>query len=405
VSSRAPRGASFSLNARPTPLTLLGIWAVIALAAQRWTSWDEAIRDRFASDMSSYETIARAAPSLPEQHVLRPYAERFPVHWLVGSLADATGIELHSLYRVAELALVALALIVVNQTLSRLRIEPSGHLLALGVLAASAYPVHYLLAASGMVSDAVFVLGLSVCLLGFVDGRFALVLAGLTLSVLGRQTGVPVAFAAALWVAHAPAWRHARWRRTALVALLPLGTWLALHFGADRFAMAQRGGLHDLSVLGYLTGPRAFLSHLGRTALPILVPCALAGGAWLRTRGDVPRGPLLLAAAVVVQPLLLGPSSAGENEPRLAALCLPALAVAAGALLRGARLRGWETAVIGVAVFAAGLHHRYTHVGLNRPAWLALEIAGSAVILAVLARPVVADFTAARRSARRFESG
>jgi hypothetical protein len=102
---------------------------------------------------------------------------------------------------------------------------------------------------------------------------------------------------------------------------------------------------------------------------------------------------------------VLGPASAGGNETRLSALCLPALALAAGALLRGARLQRWEVATIAAALFAAGLHHRYTHVGLDRPAWLALEIAGSAVILTVLARPVVADFTAARRSARRFESG
>jgi hypothetical protein len=90
---------------------------------------------------------------------------------------------------------------------------------------------------------------------------------------------------------------------------------------------------------------------------------------------------------VVAQPLVLGPASAGGNETRLTALCVPALAVAAGALLRGARLLDWEAVAIGVAVFAAGFHHRYTHVGLDRSAWLALEIAGSALILAVLARP------------------
>ena len=52
-------------------------------------------------------------------------------------------------------------------------------------------------------------------------------------------------------------------------------------------------------------------------------------------------------------------------------------------------MRSWETVTIGVAVFAAGLHHRYTHVGLDRAGWLTLEIAGAAVILAVLARPAV----------------
>jgi hypothetical protein len=381
--------------ARSTRLVVLaglGLWVAAALAVQRWTSWPDAIRGNrpdtgFGADMRYYERIARAAPSFPDTHMLRPYAERFPVHWLVGIVGDATGIGLHPLYRIGELLVLALVVLAVHLTLARLELGPGEHLLALGVLIAGAYPVHYLLSAPGILSDAVFMLGLSVCLLGFVRGSFGLVLGGLLLSVLARQTGVPVALGAAVWVAVAPAWRHVRYRYATATALLPVGLWVVLHFAAEGFADPERGGWHDLTVIGYLSDAGDLGGHLGRVALGILVPCALVAGAWLRTRGDVPRGALLLAAAVVAQPLVLGPASAGGNETRLTALCVPALAVAAGALLRGARLLDWEAVAIGVAVFAAGFHHRYTHVGLDRSAWLALEIAGSALILAVLARP------------------
>jgi hypothetical protein len=375
---------------------LLGLsLLVVVLAVQRWVSWSDAIRGGlrgdtgFGSDMRFYEKIARAAPSFPDGHMLRPYAERFPVHWLVGVTGDATGAGLHPLYCVSELVCLAVVLAVVYGVLAPLGLGASEQVLALGVLAASAYPVHYLLAAPGMLSDGVFLLGLALCLLGFVRGSFALVLGGLLVGVLGRQTAVPIAFAAAIWAAYAPAWRHARWRYATATALAPLALWLVLHFAADGFADPERGGLDDLTVTGFFTGPGALVHHLGRVALGILVPCALVGGAWLRTRGDVPRGALLLAAAVIVQPLVLGPASAGGNETRLAALSLPALAVAAGALLRGARLRAWETTVVAAAIFAAGLHHRYTSVGIGRPGWLALEIAGSAIIVAVLARPAL----------------
>src|SRR5262249_2200821 len=128
---------------------------------------------------------------------------------------------------------------------------------------------------------------------------------------------------------------------------------------------------------------------LGRIAVGIVVPCALVLGAWLRTRGVVPWVALLLAAAVVVQPLVLGPASTGGNETRLAALSIPALAVAAGALLRGARRDRWETAGRAAAIFAGGPPHRYTEVGLSRPGWLAFELIGSLVILVVLARPAL----------------
>jgi hypothetical protein len=388
-----PRACS---AAAPYALGALAFWLVTGLAVQRWASWEEGIQEQFAADTRAYETIARAAPSLPDGLLLRPFAERFPVHWLVGAVADATGAGLHSLYRGAQLVCLALMLVVVFEVLSTLRLSAGEQLLALGVLAASAYPVHYLLAAPGMLSDGVFLLGLSLSLLGFVLGSFGLVLGGLVLGVLGRQTGVPVAFAAAIWVAMAPAWRPTRWLRAGAVALVPLALWLALHLAADGFAESQRGGIHDLTGIGFLSDLGDVSAHLGRVLLGILVPGALVAGAWLRTRGDVPRGALLLAAAVAVQPLVLGPTSTGGNETRLAALAVPALAVAAGALLRGAQLRTWETALLAAAIFVAGLHHRYTHVGLDRPAWLAAEIAGSAVIVAVLARPVAAELVAAR---------
>jgi hypothetical protein len=182
--------------------------------------------------------IARAAPSFPDEHMLRPYAERFSAHWLVGVAGDVTGVGLHPLYRIAELVVLGLVLAVVGMALARVHLDTSGKVLALGVLAASAYPVHYLLAAPGMLSDGVFLLGLALCLLGFARGSFALVLGGLLVGVLGRQTAVPVAFAAAVWAAHAPAWRHARYRHATATALVPVALWLVLHFAADGFAAA-----------------------------------------------------------------------------------------------------------------------------------------------------------------------
>jgi hypothetical protein len=362
------------------------LWAIPVLALQRWWSWGDAVRAHFAQDMSSYERIARAAPSFPDEHVLRPFAERFPVHWLVGSLSNGLDVSLHGLYRVADLLVLALLVWAMHLVLRRLRLEPGAHAVALGAVAASAYPVHYLLAAPGMLSDGVFCLGLSVALLGFVAGRFELVLGGLVVATLGRQTAVPVAFAAALWTVFAPAWRARRWSYAAAAALVPLGLWLALHFVADSFADPERGGFRDLTVFGY--GAHDLADHLGRIALGILVPAAIAPGAWLRAGGRLPRGALLLAAAVVAQTLVLGPTSNGDNEPRLAGLAVPALAVTAGALLARTRLGRGETAVLCLAILAGGLHHRYTHAGLDRPwQWAALEAAAAAVIVAVLARP------------------
>jgi peptidoglycan/LPS O-acetylase OafA/YrhL len=92
---------------------------------------------------------------------------------------------------------------------------------------------------------------------------------------------------------------------------------------------------------------------------------------------------LLVAAVIVVQPFVLGPSSAGDNESRLAALALPALAVAAGALLAHVRLEGRETAVLVGAIALAGLHPRYTWPPpYSSAVWAALVLVAALLVLA-----------------------
>jgi hypothetical protein len=363
----------------------LALWVGFVLLVQRWPPWDEGIRIEYAWDVQFYELIARAAPGFPEADLLRAYAQRFPSHWLVGVLHDATETPIRTLYRVATIACLGLAIVAVHHALRTLDLCARGHALALGAFAASAYPVHYLLAAPGMLSDAVFVLGLSVLLLGFARGALWLALAGIALAVLGRQTALPLALAAAAWAAFLPAWRPRRRLAAALLVAVPAAIYAALHVASDGFSAPRSAGIDDLTVLGFLTGAGSFAEHVGLVVLGVLVPVALMAGAWLRTRAPLPRGPLLLAAAVAAQPLLLGPLANISNEPRLAGLAAPAFAVAAGSLLAHARLGTGETLACAAAIGAGGLHHRYTVAGWeSNAAWVALAIASALVLLAVL---------------------
>ena len=362
------------------------LWAGVLAVVQRWPSWEEGVRIQFAADMDVYEVIARAAPGFPDTDVLRAYAQRFPSHWLVGVAHDATHVSLHTVYRVASIACVALILVALHFALTALKIDVRGYALALGVVAASAYPMHYLLAAPGMLSDGVFVLGLSVLLLGFVRGSLGIALAGLAIAVLGRQSALPVAVAAAAWATFLPAWRHMRFRAAAACVLIPAAIYGVLHLASDSFSAPRPAGIDDLTVIGFMTGVRPFADHVGRVVLGVAVPVALVAGAWLRTRGPIPWGPLGLAAVVAGQPLVLGPLANASNEPRLAGLATPALAVAAGMLLRGAALGRAETLVCAAAIAVGGLHHRYTIAGLERNAvWASVEIAAALVVLVVLA--------------------
>ena len=367
---------------------LLFLVALLALAAavQHWYSIADGIRVQFAHDVSSYLVIAKAAPSLPTTPVLQPFAERIPIHWLVGVISNA-GVSLDVVYRIGMFACLLAIVFTVHRVLTEIGLETAEYVLAAAALAASAYPFHYLLASPGMLSDAALMLGVSILLLGFTRGRLWIVLLGLALGTAGRQTMIPVAFIAGGWAFVAPAWRHARWRVAAACVALPGGIYVALNLAARRFGYPEPGGIHDLSVLGFFTSPWALVEHLGRVTLGVMVPAGLALGAWLRTRNPLPRGALLVAAAVAAQPLVLGPSSNGGNEPRLAGLAAPALVVAAGALLHGAHLSRRETAIAVVAIVIAGLHSRYTHSPLLRNyVWAGAEVVAAMVLVVVLAR-------------------
>jgi hypothetical protein len=367
---------------------LLVVFGLLALAAavQHWYSVADGIRVQFAHDVSSYLVIAYAAPSLPTTPVLQPFAERIPVHWVVGVISNA-GVSVGLVYRVGMIACLLGVVFAVHATLTLIDLRTGEYALAMAALAASAYPFHYLLASPGMLSDAMLVLGVAVLLLGFARRTFWIVLLGLALGTAGRQTMVPVALVAAVWAFVSPAWVHVRWRVAGACLALPVGIYIALNLAARGFGYPEPGGLHDLSVLGFLTGPQALVEHLGRVTLGVMVPAGLALGAWLRTRNPLPRGALLVAAAVAAQPLVLGPSSNGGNEPRLAGLAAPALVVAAGALLRGARLTRRETALAAVVIVVAGLHSRYTHSPLLRNyVWAGAEVVASLALVAVLGR-------------------
>ena len=368
---------------------LLVIAALLGFAAaiQHWYTIAEGIQTRFAADVGSYQAMARAAPHFPTARILQPFAERFPFHWLVGVLSG-TGASLELVYRLASLACLLAIVLTVHATLTRLGLSLSEYALAMAALAASAYPFHYLLASPGMLTDAVLVLGESLLLLGFVRGRLWLVLLGLVVGTVGRQTMVPAALVAAVWAYRTPAWRPRRLQAAATCAVLPGATYLVLNVVARRFGYPEPGGWHDLSVLGFFDeGWWATTQHFGRVFLGVGVPGGLALGAWLRTRNDVPWGALLVGAAIAGQPFVLGPSSNGGNEPRLAGLAAPALVVAAGALLRGARLTRAETLVAATAIVVAGLHSRYTHGPLLRNyVWAGAELVAAIVLVLVIGR-------------------
>jgi hypothetical protein len=376
------RSISHSLDSRALAV---GGWIVFVLATQRWYSWNRAVELDLGGDMPAYESIARAAPGLPTEPIRVQHAQRFPLHWLVGSIADVTGIGLHVVYALAMALCLSAILLAVHATLDRLDLTPGAYALCIGSLIAGAYSFRYLLIVPAMVGDALFVLGLSLVLLAFVSDTFVLLLAGLLVAVVARQTGLPLVLPAAAWLATRPGRRG---RRIALAIALPVCAYAVIAVAAHSFARDDFGGFSRFTVLGSIGHPRELAAHVGRLALGVLVPLAFAVAAWLRTRRRLDATAWAVAGAAIVvlaQPLLLGPAWVVQNEARLAALATPALAVFAAWSLRAVSLPRRETIAIGAAIAAGSLHHLYSRAGFEgRRGWVALEVVAAVVIVVVL---------------------
>jgi hypothetical protein len=187
---------------------------------------------------------------------------------------------------------------------------------------------------------------------------------------------------------------------------VPLAIYGVEHAVAASFSRPVPGAW-EISVLADPGGVRPVARHVLLVVLPLLPALALLAGGSLR-RG-VPREavvPIALAAAVVVQPLLLSPSWLNQNEQRLASLSLPALAAATLATLRRVDLTALRCAVVSAAIFAASFHHLTAIGPQTRAVYGALVVAGSAVIAAATAtRARAASPPAARGAAPAPRSG
>ncbi|MEA2247004.1 MAG: hypothetical protein QOH46_1533, partial [Solirubrobacteraceae bacterium] len=192
----------------PRVLVLLGLCLLVA-ATNRWLSWDAGIRLLTARDARSYEAIARAAPGLPGRDLPAHHAERFPVHWLAGTLSDLSGVPLHAMYRVLLAAAIGGTLVALHAIVTG-RIPVAAYALVAAVFLLDPYVVRYELLVPGMLADATFVLALGVTLLGLAGRRGWAVLAGVALATAARETALPAALVVIAWLALAPDWRAVR---------------------------------------------------------------------------------------------------------------------------------------------------------------------------------------------------
>ncbi len=376
-------------------------------ATNKWMSWNAAFHMLLPHDESDYVAIARAAPSLPTSGIQLQHAERFPLHWLLGSLARILHLGAEHAYAiVAPLAVIAVvaALCVL---LNRVGVGDRGFVICAGVLILNTYSFRYYLLAPGYVADLLFDLGSLVTLIGLFYRRYPVLLAGVILAALARQSELPTSLALAVVIAFWPAWRTLQRPKRLALAIAPVVItaviYLVEEHVAKRFSYNPTPGFSHFTVLSELEalpdGAGTLGTHLLRSVNGLLAIAALLLIAVLALRRHTRArlsiefwGPLLVGAAVAVQPMIFSAQYAAANETRLAVLGLGPLVCALAVALRdlenhGNALPKWAAITITGILLLDSLHHLYTWFGTHDAhQTVALQVICAAALVLVTAK-------------------
>jgi hypothetical protein len=384
----------------------LRVAAALGLFVLATNAWSDA--SSWGGDVVNYERMAHAAPGLPGGSAIgSAFTERFGFHWLVGAFADATGTGVRTSYHLAALVCALLVVLVAAAIFRALDVRRWVYVVGLAAFVLAAYSdIRDVLQAPGAVTDLTFVLGAAVMLLGLVRVNPGLVIAGVLVGLVARQTMLLAVLATAAWVLLDPAWRAQPTRRragTAAGALLAAAVaYVAIRAAVDPFTTPGAPDSPADTIVVHSGTPRELGAHLLRCAIAVTVVAVplLAALALLRARAiAIPRRvwlSLLLFASIFIQPVVISPGFVGfaSNEQRLAGLALLPLCAALAIALEAAARRGAvpdpspRVLALVVGLLALGsLHHVSTWVGpASLAQFLVLQLVAALGVAAAVTR-------------------
>jgi hypothetical protein len=390
-------------------------------------SWAAGYRLLRAHDEAEYRVIARAAPHLPTVKLPEEHAQRFAFHYLVGLIAHGADVGVELAYAVGMIIVVLGLCAGLSAVLDRVQVSIPVFAVCMGVFILNTYSLRYYGLAPGEIADLLFDAGLLVALLGLLGRRYSIVLGGVAVATLARQTALPAAVAVGVWIYFDPGWRHVRSAlriaRSVGIVLVSVGLWVVLAQVAAPFSARTTPDFAHLTVLADLERLPSGLGHLGQHVLRsvngLLSVGALIGVAVVARRRFHPAarlpfefwGCLLVAASVAAQPLIFSAEFVDRNETRLAVLSLVAFVGALAFALRDLERQGAAlspaTALALVIVLAVGsLHHLYTVIGLaNASQTVVLQFITGACLAGLLWRSAFLNAPRGRASAPAPESG
>lgn len=344
---------------------------LLLLATNRHYSFEESLK-MGQTDVRDYLTLSKEPParwkSIPFYH-----AQRFVVPYGLGLFSKGTGLPLEWAFRLAVALCLFSILLILFQLLTKMGISKNTKWAALLLLLFNPYFFRFYLAYPALVTDVVFILGLTLLLLGLGTGNGGALFIGAAVAGLGRQSALLLLPPFLFWIWKGRPWRCEPFRRKALFSLLVSAEVVAIYFLTAFWVEGSPWGLKNFTLisqnlLGWTHEKAAFqilLKFFVRGIFPLLFPL-LAAGALLKER-NLEKLPkefflLLIFFLFLSGQILSAGLTLAEGHLRFVLHGLVPLILAFALLLEasglGQRRLGPGAGVMALPLFLGSLHHQ-----------------------------------------------
>ena len=327
-----------------------------------------------AGDILSYFAMSEAAPGVVAVPVPYHHAQRIFLPYVLGMASHTTGVSIPTTYLLAGSLLLALAFwfFIRCCELFGMR-EETAFLISLAVLFNPYVFRHYFMF-NGYINDIGFLAGLSASLFGLLARRRGILLGGILLASLSRQTTLvllPAYFALEYVLNHSRGWRISVFTLSYLA--LPILIYLGTSYIASRTGLPSET---DMAFLGLLYWIHSDFSawRLAEFTIRGVIPFAFALALLFGCRITIPRerdrqlvvvGLLALIVPICAQPFLGGPDWTLNSIARLNSLAVFPVFLLVGMWIDPYvhRLRPQIASTLGGLIVLGSVHHIYTFQG------------------------------------------
>ena len=385
-------------------LPVLAVFALV-LVSNTWLGWESGIDLLHAVDVYSYEIIAESAPQLPSttgDEISFQYGQRFVYHYIIGIVAKLTSLPLPVVYHGGVLATLILLTAAVARIVSEVGLTGFRSCVCVVLLVVNPYVIRYYLVVPGMIADVLFALFMAVTILGLLRKQIGIVLCGVLLAVLARQTQLLALPGLVLWMVAGANWSDDSVKRKTLNVATLVGVHAVAYFVSSRVAEPFTYPVADFhlyySVYTYFVLEfdklLALAEHILRIGIPHLMTGLFLGVAYAKIRKSVSWKSLpaefwaclIMVVSLAAQPFLMEPEYATHGQARHSSLALVAAITALALFFREyeTHLRFRFSKRLGVLfftlLFLSSLHHMTSVSPLTTPVQYAVYhflIAGS----------------------------